>query len=139
MTRRSSLANVPERVLRSGETVCATGRYSQEKRALVPDPSATLHAITIRRGEVDKLRLTRALDQPLPQRFGELGSDIIVPPIGGVQLAEQSPGREEGERQQRDDLAAAARFVREVTGVDQVEAYFARQFDTAVRFEAVPL
>ena len=41
------------------------------------------------------------------------------------------------ERQQRDDLAAAAQFVRKVTGVDRVDAYFARQFDTAVRFEEV--
>jgi hypothetical protein len=41
------------------------------------------------------------------------------------------------ERQQRDDLAAAAEFVRTVTGVARVDTYFARRFDTAVRFEEV--
>jgi hypothetical protein len=41
------------------------------------------------------------------------------------------------ERQQRDDLAAAAAFVREITRVDRVDAYFARRFDSHVRFEAV--
>ena len=43
------------------------------------------------------------------------------------------------ERQQRDDLQAAAEFVRKVTGVDDVQAYFARRFDTAIRFEAVAI
>ena len=41
------------------------------------------------------------------------------------------------ERQQRDDLEAAAQFVRNVTGVERVDAYFARRFETAVRFESV--
>ena len=41
------------------------------------------------------------------------------------------------ERQQRDDLAAAAEFVRKVTGVDRVDMYFARQLEAAVRFEEV--
>lgn len=41
------------------------------------------------------------------------------------------------ERQQRDDLSAAAEFVRKVTGVERVDAYFARRFDTSVRFEEV--
>lgn len=43
------------------------------------------------------------------------------------------------EQQQRNDLASAAAFVREVTKVDRVEAYFARQFDGHVRFEQVEL
>ncbi|MEA2734602.1 MAG: hypothetical protein QOE14_1053 [Humisphaera sp.] len=43
----------------------------------------------------------------------------------------------EVERQQRDDLAAAAAFVRNVTGVDRIDAYFARQLDASVRFEEV--
>src|SRR5687767_219719 len=41
------------------------------------------------------------------------------------------------ERQQRDDLEAAAEFVRRTSGVDRVDTYFARRFDAAVRFEAV--
>lgn len=41
------------------------------------------------------------------------------------------------EAQQRDDLIAAADFVREVTGVGQIESYFARQFEGLVRFEKV--
>jgi hypothetical protein len=43
------------------------------------------------------------------------------------------------EPQQRDDLAEAAEFVRQVTGVQKIEAYFARWFDGQVRFEPVPL
>ena len=43
------------------------------------------------------------------------------------------------ESQQRDDLIAAAAFVREITGVTQVDAYFARQFEGNVRFEKVEL
>jgi hypothetical protein len=42
------------------------------------------------------------------------------------------------ERQQRDDLAAAAEFVKKVTGVDRVDMYFARRLDEGtVRFEEV--
>jgi hypothetical protein len=45
----------------------------------------------------------------------------------------------EVESQQRDDLIAAAAFVREVTRVDRIDAYFARQFDGLVRFEKVEM
>jgi len=62
-----------ERVLRAGETVCATGLYSEAKRALVPDPSASLHAITIRRGEVAALR--RA---PLKKAWGSAIGVVIL-------------------------------------------------------------
>jgi hypothetical protein len=41
------------------------------------------------------------------------------------------------ERTQLEDLAAAAAFVRRVTGVDRVDSYFARQLEGAVRFEEV--
>jgi hypothetical protein len=41
------------------------------------------------------------------------------------------------EQQQRDDLAEAAAFVRRVTGVERIDAYFARQMDGHIRFEAV--
>ena len=41
------------------------------------------------------------------------------------------------ERQQRDDLEAAAEFVRKTSGVSQVDSYFARRMDGAVRFEQV--
>jgi hypothetical protein len=43
----------------------------------------------------------------------------------------------EVEQRQREDLAAAAAFVRRVTGVDRVDMYFARQLETIVRFEEV--
>jgi hypothetical protein len=43
----------------------------------------------------------------------------------------------EVEQQQRADLKSAAEFVRQVTGVDRVEAYFARQMDGHIRFEAI--
>jgi hypothetical protein len=43
------------------------------------------------------------------------------------------------EQLQREDLASAAAFVRKVTGVGQIEAYFARQLASHIRFEAVPL
>ena len=43
------------------------------------------------------------------------------------------------EQHQREDLASAAAFVRKVTGVTQIEAYFARQLASHIRFEAVPL
>ena len=39
------------------------------------------------------------------------------------------------EQQQRDDLRSAATFVRKVTGVQRIEAYFARQMDGHIRFE----
>ena len=40
---------------------------------------------------------------------------------------------------QRNDLAEAAEFVRKTTGVQNVETYFARRFDAAVRFEKIEL
>ena len=40
---------------------------------------------------------------------------------------------------QREDLAAAASFVRKTSGVEKVEAYFAREIAGRVRFEPVPL
>jgi hypothetical protein len=43
------------------------------------------------------------------------------------------------EQQQRDDVIRAAEFVRELTKVDQVEAYFARRLDSHIRFEPVEL
>lgn len=43
------------------------------------------------------------------------------------------------EARQRDDLVAAAKYVREITNVDNVEAYFARRFDANVRFEKFAL
>jgi hypothetical protein len=45
----------------------------------------------------------------------------------------------EVEKQQLKDFADAIEFVREVTNVDHVEAYFARRFDAHVGFEAVDL
>jgi hypothetical protein len=45
----------------------------------------------------------------------------------------------EVERSQLADLAAAAKFVRDVTSVDHIEAYFARRFDAHVGFEAIEL
>ena len=39
-----------ERVLLSGDNVCAIGRYSDERRALVPDPGSIVNALTIRKG-----------------------------------------------------------------------------------------
>jgi hypothetical protein len=41
------------------------------------------------------------------------------------------------ERTQLEDLAAAAAFVRKVTGVERVDSYFARQLENAVRFEEI--
>jgi hypothetical protein len=41
------------------------------------------------------------------------------------------------ERTQLEDLASAAAFVRKVTGVDRVDAYFARRMENAIRFEEV--
>ena len=41
------------------------------------------------------------------------------------------------EKRQRDDLAAAAEFVRRITNVDEVDAFFARRFESHIRFEAV--
>ncbi|HEV2295696.1 MAG TPA: carbonic anhydrase [Tepidisphaeraceae bacterium] len=43
------------------------------------------------------------------------------------------------EQQQRDDLRAAAEFVRKVTGVQHIEAYFARQMEGHIRFEVLEL
>ncbi len=43
------------------------------------------------------------------------------------------------ERTQHDDLAKAAAFVREVTGLDRIETYFARHTDTGMAFEPVPV
>ena len=43
----------------------------------------------------------------------------------------------EVEQQQRADLKSAADFVRQVTGVDRVEAFFARTMDGHIRFEAI--
>ncbi len=43
------------------------------------------------------------------------------------------------EGQQRTDLAAAARTVRQITGLEDVEGWFLRVTDTAVTFESVPL
>ena len=41
------------------------------------------------------------------------------------------------EQQQRADVKSAAEFVRKVTAVDRVEAFFARQMDGHIRFEAL--
>ena len=43
------------------------------------------------------------------------------------------------EQQQRDDLSRAADFVRELTKVDRIDAYFARQLDGHIRFEQINL
>jgi hypothetical protein len=43
------------------------------------------------------------------------------------------------EKQQLADLASAAAFVEQVTGVQRIEAYFARRFDAHVGFEAIEL
>jgi hypothetical protein len=43
------------------------------------------------------------------------------------------------ESHQRDDLARAADFVREITKVPHIDAYFARDIGGRVRFEPVPL
>ncbi len=39
-----------ERVLLSGDSVCAIGRYSEEKRALVPNPDGIVQPLTIKKG-----------------------------------------------------------------------------------------
>src|SRR5687768_11201435 len=43
------------------------------------------------------------------------------------------------EQQQRADVKSATDFVRKVTGVTRVDAYFARQMDGHVRFEGIEL
>jgi hypothetical protein len=43
------------------------------------------------------------------------------------------------EKQQRDDLKRATAFVREVTGVESINTYFARRMDGAIRFEEITL
>jgi hypothetical protein len=43
------------------------------------------------------------------------------------------------EKQQLDDILSAADFVRKTTGVEHVEAYFARRFDAHIRFEPIEL
>ena len=43
------------------------------------------------------------------------------------------------EQQQVNDLKSAAAFVREVTGVSRIDAYFARTMDGHIRFEALEL
>ncbi len=45
----------------------------------------------------------------------------------------------EVERQQRNDLKRATDFVREVTGVQRIETYFARQMEGHIRFEEMEL
>ena len=71
-----------ERVLRSGDSVMAVGIYSEEKRALVPDPNALMHAITIRSGPPGKLR--RA---PLRKAFGSvIGAVIVAALLAGAAL-----------------------------------------------------
>jgi hypothetical protein len=45
-----------ERVIRAGDTVCILGRYSEEKRAIVPDSGAVVHAATIRTGTPGSFR-----------------------------------------------------------------------------------
>lgn len=58
-----------EKIVRAGDTVCATGIYSEERRGLVPDPDAIMHAITLRTGEPDSFR-RRALRKALGSAFG---------------------------------------------------------------------
>src|SRR5688572_30161655 len=41
------------------------------------------------------------------------------------------------ENQQREDLLRATEFVRKLTGVQRVDAYFARRLDSHVRFEII--
>lgn len=45
-----------ERVLLSGDSVCAIGRYSEEKRALVPNPDGIVQPLTIRKGSLGSFR-----------------------------------------------------------------------------------
>jgi hypothetical protein len=43
------------------------------------------------------------------------------------------------ENQMRDDLVRAAEFVRKITGIERVEAYFARQLASHIRFEQITI
>lgn len=45
-----------EKLVRAGDSVCVLGRYCEDKRALVPDPDAIMHAATIKRGEPASFR-----------------------------------------------------------------------------------
>ena len=42
---------ITERILESGESICAIGRYSAARNALVPDPTAMMHPVKILKGE----------------------------------------------------------------------------------------
>src|SRR5688500_6584564 len=44
-----------EKTLSSGEQICAIGRYSAARNALVPDPKALLHPVKIVKGEPEKV------------------------------------------------------------------------------------
>lgn len=47
---------ITEKLVKPGDIVCATGVYSEERKALVPDPKAIMHAVTLRVGEPAALR-----------------------------------------------------------------------------------
>lgn len=60
---------IEERVIRAGDTVCAVGLYSEERKALVPDPKALMHGITIRREDAGAVP-RRALRKAFTGAFG---------------------------------------------------------------------
>jgi hypothetical protein len=47
--------SLQEKVIVAGERVVAVGRYSESRRALVPDPTAVLHAVKVMKGEPEQL------------------------------------------------------------------------------------
>lgn len=73
---------IEERVIRSGETVCALGKYSEQRKALVPDPAVAMHPVTITLGERGSFR-----GKALRKAFGSaVGVVICAALVAGAAL-----------------------------------------------------
>lgn len=89
-----------ERVILSGDTVCAVGRYSEERRALVPDPDAGAHAVNIKKGEPGSFR-GRALRKSYGSAIGVVILSVLLTGAAGLFLVnvpmdaseQMNPGR----------------------------------------------
>jgi hypothetical protein len=68
---------IEERVIRAGESVCAVGIYSEERKALVPDRKAPMYGITIRHGDAGTAQ-RRALRKAIGSAVGVVVCSAIL-------------------------------------------------------------
>ncbi len=76
-----------ERVLLSGENVCALGKYSEERRAIVPDPGAFSHSLTIKKGTPESFRRGQ-IKKAIGSAFGVVFLLALLAVAAGIFLSQ---------------------------------------------------